>query len=191
MRSVNYTNRECLYCKKKFKIKTTYTRYKNKGLFCSLSCKAYTKGYGSKKHGMSSSKEYRSWQGMKRRTTDPKNASYNRYGARGITVCDRWFNSFDNFLEDMGLAPSPEHSIDRIDNSKGYSKENCRWATKKEQVLNRDCTKLIEINGTKRTLADWCVEYGINKKTVSSRKHQGWDIIRAITKPAKKYRRNT
>lgn len=185
MRAVSYTNRECLYCKKKFKIKTTYTRYENAGLFCSRGCKSSTKGYGNKKHGMSSSKEYRSWQGMKRRTTDPKNSSYNRYGARGITVCDRWLNSFDNFLEDMGERPDG-YEIDRIDNNGNYSPENCRWVTPKENRRNRRSSKFIEFNGEIKNLSAWAEEYGIKYITVYQRLTHGWSIKKSLQTPVQK-----
>lgn len=86
--------------------------------------------------------EYRVWAQMKDRCHNEKCKSYFRYGGRGITVCDRWRDSYAAFLADMGRRPSPKHSIDRIDNERGYEPENCRWATSTEQMRNRRGTKL-------------------------------------------------
>ena len=81
--------------------------------------------------------EYSAWLGMKKRCTKPNNSRYGSYGGRGITVCKRWMDSFQAFLADMGLKPSPDLSIDRIDNDGNYEPGNCRWATKEEQSSNK------------------------------------------------------
>jgi len=86
---------------------------------------------------MTDSAEYHSWSGMKQRCKDKNKDGYKYYGGRGITVCGRWRDSFVNFLADMGRKPSPKHSIDRIDGDGNYEPGNCRWATPKEQFLNR------------------------------------------------------
>jgi hypothetical protein len=85
--------------------------------------------------------EYKAWGSMKERCYRLRATRYAQYGGRGIKVCDRWLNSFENFLADMGRRPSPEHSIDRIDNDGNYEPNNCRWATREEQRRNRTTPK--------------------------------------------------
>lgn len=87
-------------------------------------------------HGLSKTPEYRAWSSMWQRCTNPKNVRYARYGARGVTICDRW-QSFENFLADMGPRPSVGHSVDRNDNDGNYEPSNCRWATRSEQQRNK------------------------------------------------------
>ena len=87
-------------------------------------------------HGMSQTPEYRIWKNLRQRCYNPKNPDYKYYGGRGITVCKRWSN-FQNFYEDRGPRPSSKHSIDRIDTNGNYTPTNTRWATAKEQSVNR------------------------------------------------------
>ena len=88
-------------------------------------------------HGKTDSPEYVSWVGMKTRCYNPNYREYHLYGGRGVQVCRRWRDSFENFLRDMGPKPTPQHSIDRKDNDKNYEPSNCHWATPLEQTHNR------------------------------------------------------
>lgn len=100
-------------------------------------------------------KEYNTWSGMKARCGNPKNKDFYRYGGRGINVCDRWLSSFPSFIDDMGGKPSPEHSLDRINNAEGYSKDNCRWASVVEQNNNRRTNRIMTHYGISLTLSEW------------------------------------
>jgi len=132
-------------------------------------------------HGMTNTSEHNTWRGIKGRCLNQNSHNYADYGGRGITVCERWINSFENFFEDMGLKPSSKHSIERIDNNKGYSKENCRWATDTEQCNNRRSSIKIEYNGETYTLRQWCQIKSLNYKNTWQRiKRDNWSPERAF-----------
>lgn len=128
-------------------------------------------------------KERSIWSGMKRRCYRIVDPAYKYYGARGITVCDRWRNSFAAFYEDMGPRPSPAHSIDRIDNNGNYEPGNCRWAEVLVQANNRSSSKLIEYKGRKQTAYHWEVELGFDKGLIAQRLKRGWSDLRAVATP--------
>lgn len=94
-------------------------------------------GKRNKIHGMIKTPEYRAWDAMKSRCLNKTHPSYKDYGGRNITIYKPWIESFESFYKDMGPRPSPQHSLDRIDNNKGYSKQNCRWTTKRIQMINQ------------------------------------------------------
>ena len=135
-------------------------------------------------HNMSSSTEYKAWQAIKNRCLNPDDARYKWYGARGITICDRWKDSFENFLLDVGRRPSKQYSIDRIDNNKGYEPSNVRWASAKEQARNQTQTRLYIIEGTTKSLGEWCEQYKMPYDTVIQRIDKfDWPIYEALTEP--------
>lgn len=122
-------------------------------------------------HGKRDTKIYHVWEAIIQRCTNPNHPTYHYYGGRGITVCDEW-RKFVNFFSDMGEHPGDGYSIDRIDNDKGYYKENCRWATKDEQVENRrNIIKMTLPDGRVVSLKKYCREMGYNYNTVMGRKH--------------------
>lgn len=124
---------------------------------------------------------YRTWMSMNARCNCKTNDRYLSYGGRGITVCERW-KSFEAFLEDMGARPKGT-TIERLDNSLGYSKENCRWATVKQQQNNTRRNRIIEFNGVVKNLTQWATEIGIRGNVLATRLNRGWSIERAFTTP--------
>lgn len=132
-------------------------------------------------------KEYGAWQEMHRRCSDPKRPCFKNYGARGITVCAAW-SDYSTFLADMGRAPSRTHTLERIDNARGYSKENCRWATKLEQAQNKRNVRLLEFNGLRLSLPEWARRIGICRESLRDRLALGWPVERALTEPKSKER---
>jgi len=139
-------------------------------------------------HGHSNSNEGRptptftSWVNMIQRCTNPKHKSFPRYGGRGIEVCERWFSSFENFLADMGVKPK-SLEIDRTDNSKGYSPENCEWATRVQNANNRDVNHVITHAGRTQNIKEWAVEIGCSHQTIAYRLKHGWSVDDALTTP--------
>ena len=124
---------------------------------------------GTSTHAMSSTITYKSWQAMKDRCLCTGAFSYSRYGGRGITVCDRWKDSFENFYKDMGDRPSDKHSIDREDNDAGYSPTNCRWATSAEQANNKSTNRQLTYNGITMNLGQWAKKLNIDRTTLRDR----------------------
>ena len=131
-------------------------------------------------HGMHGSPIHRVWGGMVQRCTNPKNKRFADYGGRGISVCKAW-ETFDGFYADMGASYLEGLSIDRIDNNKGYSPENCRWATRNEQVRNQRRSRLVNYQGRNICLAEACEMSGLKYNTVEGRLNRyGWPIHCAL-----------
>lgn len=137
-------------------------------------------------HGFSNLPEYGLWYSMIHRCHSSNDSSYKRYGAIGITVCDRWLNSFELFYTDMGPRPSPEHSIDRINNDGNYEPDNCRWATAEEQQNNRKDNVSVVYNGKIFSSAMLAKEHDINTRTFTSRLRNGWSVKDSVEIPVKK-----
>lgn len=139
---------------------------------------------------------YSKWAGIIKRCFREYDANYARYGAAGISVCQRW-RSFAAFIEDMGDAP-PGHSIDRMDYNGHYScgkcfeclrngwPSNCRWATNVQQQRNRSTNRVLTFNGVSRCVAEWADEIGMSRATLFDRLNSGWSVDRALTTPARR-----
>lgn len=134
-------------------------------------------------HGESYSTEYRAWQTARLRCTNPGNRAWPDYGGRGITMCERWLNSVEAFISDMGRKPSPRHEIDREKNDRGYEPDNCSWVLRKVNCRNRRSNHMITMGGETRTLAEWCELRGMPRSTVQKRLGAGWTPERALSAP--------
>lgn len=133
-------------------------------------------------HGQYKSREYQAWLNMRGRCNNPNHPSFDYYGGRGITICERW-DSFANFIADMGPRP-PETELERKNNSGGYSPENCCWATRTEQVSNTRRTIRVSLIGETKCLKSWCYELGQDYGLARNRIVKlGWSAIRALMEP--------
>lgn len=137
-------------------------------------------GNMARTHGMSRSAEYRIWNGIKNRCLNKKLLEYKHYGGRGITVCQEWANDFNVFYKDMGDRPKGK-SIERIDNNKGYNKSNCKWATTKEQSINKRCSLRVEYMGKQMALTEISDITGIKYVTLARKLKVGEDLSNIIS----------
>lgn len=133
-------------------------------------------------HGATGSMEYSVWCNMRQRCRNQNNPRFKDYGGRKLTVCKRWEN-FQLFLEDMGRCPSPNHTIERIKNSTGYSLKNCKWIPRANQADNRRNNINIVVKGVRHSLGYWCRHLGLNYWMVRSRIKNGWDGRVALFTP--------
>ena len=132
----------------------------------------YGKDHKNATHGMRNTSEYVIWAGMKKRCLNPKNKDYARYGAKGITICKEWVDSFEQFYKDMGNKPEG-FSIERIDNTKGYFPENCKWADRSTQQRNKSNSLWIEWKGQIKHIMEVAQELGISKGAAHLRYKRG------------------
>lgn len=148
----------------------------------SKSCGCHKNDY-NRIHGGKGTRLYEIWRHMIYRCENPENQAYEKYGGRGITVCDEWhdFVCFREWAMENGYKETL--SIDRIDNNKGYCPDNCRWATSEMQMNNRRMCNVLEFNGEKLTLSQWAKKTGIPRSTLLNRIKRGWNIEKVLTEP--------
>ncbi len=137
------------------------------------------------KHGNCSHPLYSTWDAIRYRCYNPKSSQYKDYGGRGIVMSDEWLNDFLLFVKEIGPKPTPEHTIERKDVDGNYCKENCEWASRKEQANNRRDNCYLELNGKSKTITEWSSIYNINYMTVRCRLNRGWTVEEALTKQTK------
>lgn len=138
-------------------------------------------GESTTTHGMAGTRTHRIWRAMLTRCTNPRIPQYKDYGGRGIGVCKRW-RKFENFYADMGACPDGL-SIDRRNNSKGYSPGNCYWATRAEQNRNARSNRNLTMNGVTLVAAEWARRMGLSKSAIYVRLNNGWSVEKTLTTP--------
>lgn len=140
-------------------------------------------------HGMAGTRVYSIWENIIQRCNNPKNQSYKSYGGRGITICTSWL-TFQNFYNDMGDPTTGKHEIDRINNNANYEPSNCHWVTRKENNRNKRDNILLTHGGYTATVKEWSERIGMAYETLLHRVGRlGWSTEKAITTPARKYKR--
>lgn len=133
-------------------------------------------------HGGSGTSEFSAFQNMHQRCSNQKSPRFAGWGGRGISVCERW-QTFENFIADMGPKPSPALTLERIDNDGNYEPGNCEWATRKKQQRNMSRNHVLTFNGESHALATWADRIGMPVKTLESRIKRHWTVERAFTQP--------
>jgi len=159
--------------------------YQNLRRGLSVSCGCYRSDWTSEAkttHGLRGTPEYSVWSKMRQRCEDPGDRAYSRYGGRGIYVSPEW-TDYGRFYDDMGPRPTPEHSIDRIDNDGPYCAENCRWATRQEQANNKRSNRLLTVAGETLTMAQAVGRYGVPYSALQARLNAGWSDEDAVFRP--------
>jgi hypothetical protein len=149
------------------------TRVRNNRVTQCKKCASKVSAEKIKTHGMRNSKEYSTWSAMKVRCTHTKAKDFDRYGGKGIWICDEWVNSFETFFKHVGFAPTAQHSIDRIDNKKGYEPNNVRWATKTQQQRNKNNSVFVTDGTNVFHINDVATKLGISKGAAHLRLKRG------------------
>ena len=140
-----------------------------------------------KRHGLTDTPTHISWVNMNHRCGNSNATQYRYYGGKGISICERW-KSFEAFLADMGERPDGT-TLDRIDNSKDYSPDNCVWSSRKQQSRNRSMNIQLSFNGKTQIVSEWSAETYIPYKTLLNRIHKGWSAQKALTQPVRGHAR--
>jgi DNA-directed RNA polymerase subunit RPC12/RpoP len=176
---------ECLLCDKDYVVREDALKG-GKAIRC-RSCAHGIAALRRTTHGQTRNKHkpkwFLSWDAMMQRCYNPQHKAYADYGGRGVEVIERWHIA-ENFYEDMGDRPATL-SLDRIDNSKGYAPDNCRWATRKEQQNNTRRNHRLTHNGESLTITEWSSRTGLKPGTIRGRLSRGWDIPTTLTTPTK------
>lgn len=173
-------NRVCEHCGNAYVPKSSSRQRRFR--FCSRQCA----GAHTRTHGRHRTPEHRVWANAKYRCDNPRSRQWANYGGRGIRMCERWRESFEAFLLDVGPRPSGGHSLDRIDNSGNYEPGNVRWATATEQRNNTRCNRPMTLGGVTRNLAEWAKAVGIKRSTLDMRVRSGWRDEAALSIPVEK-----
>lgn len=180
-RAANRRQWTCLCdCGKETAVWTSHLR---RGATKSCGCARQPHGHYA---GNKATPTYSSWSAMRQRCANPNDPSYEHYGARGIKCCERW-DSFENFLADMGERPDLTHSLDRVDVDGDYTPTNCRWASVKQQARNTRRTVRLTLNGITKAQADWSDDLGLPSHLIACRLRQGWSVERALSTPKRIY----
>lgn len=148
---------------------------------CQRSDSARETGLNQRTHGLTGTSEYKAWQSMRDRCSNPDVESYHSYGGRNISVCERWSNSFENFYEDMGPKPDPNFSLDRIDVNGNYEPSNCRWVDILTQASNKTTNVLFQLNGQTLTQSQIAKQANIPVATLVTRLKGGYTIEEAVS----------
>lgn len=163
------------------------TKYLTSARTVSCGCvRSEKSGSRLRTHGKTLTPEHKTWKSIRQRCNNENDKAFDNYGGRGIKMCERWKNSFEAFLEDMGTKPSRNHSIERLNNDGDYDPSNCVWATKKVQNRNTRRTTYVNYRAHTHKLCELCASLGVSDAVVRWRISRGWTVEQAIETPIRK-----